>query len=68
MMRPASESSLARGCTTLSLEMVMECVPVRTADSAMVIDEEKCTGGLGPAETGGRMEWRLEDILLESFF
>lgn len=46
--------------------MVMRFVPVRRADSAMVMEEEKWTGGLGPAETAGRMEWRLEDIFAKS--
>lgn len=46
--------------------MVMRFVPVRSADSAMVMEEENWTGGLGPAETAGRMEWRLEDIFAKS--
>lgn len=66
VMRPARESSLARGWMTDSEEMVMRFVPVRRADSAMVMEEEKWTGGLGPAETAGRMEWRLEDIFAKS--
>lgn len=36
--------------------------PVRRAESAMVMEDENCTGGLGPAwEIGGRMEFRLLD-------
>lgn len=40
--------------------MVMRCVPVRDAWSAIVIEEEREVGGLGPA--GSREERLLEDM------
>jgi hypothetical protein len=46
--------------------MVIECVPVRDASLGIVREEEKVTGGLGPAE--GATDWRLleeEDIFVE---
>lgn len=45
------------------------CVPVRIADSAMMSEEEKRTGALGPESfRGGRIEWRLfEDDMATVF-
>src|SRR3569833_602772 len=63
---PRLESSRARGCTTLSDEMVMGNMPATRAESAMVMLEEKLTGALGPADgpAEGIIEWRLLDIVL----
>lgn len=59
---PPKESSFARGWTTLSELIVMGFEPVRRAESAMVMEDENWTGGLGPAwEMGGRIECRLAD-------
>jgi hypothetical protein len=47
---------------TDSEETEMGWEPVRIAESATRIDEEKDTGALGPAwEMGGRIECRLEE-------
>ena len=39
--------------------------PVRRAESAMMIDEEKLTGALGPDGALGTIDWRLllDDIV-----
>jgi hypothetical protein len=52
--------------------MVTGFVPVRTASSAIVTEEEKETGGLGPDEAcGGTVDVRFvavaEDIVLTVF-
>lgn len=63
---PASDSMRARGWTRLSVRRVMRCTPDRMADSAMIMEEEKRTGALGPASLrGGRMEWRLFAVEVE---
>jgi len=49
--------------------IIMECVPVRIALSAITRVEESFTGAFGPCcATGGNMELRLleEDILIEN--
>lgn len=63
--RPLEESSLARGWTTDSELMLMVWWPVRRAESAMMIDEEKLTGALGPDGALGTIDWRLllDDIV-----
>lgn len=44
---------------------LMVWLPVKMAVSAMVIEEEKLTGAFGPAWILGRMDRRLEDIVLD---
>lgn len=61
---PPRDSRRARGWITDSDAIVIGFEPVRTAESAIVIDDENCTGGFGPAWIGGNMEWRLEDDIV----
>jgi hypothetical protein len=62
-MLPLFDSKRARGWTTVSDCIVMECVPCRIALSDMVSEDEKFTGGLGPLRSmAGRIECLLEDI------
>ena len=56
---PLAESSFARGCTTDSELIFIVWLPVNNAESAIVIDEEKLTGALGPDCTRGRTDCRL---------
>lgn len=67
--RPFDESSRARGCTTDSELMLMVWWPASSAESAIMMDEEKFTGALGPEGARGRIDCRLlEDIVKRSWF
>ena len=61
VIRPLEESSFARGWTTDSELMLIVWFPVRSAESAIIMDCEKLTGALGPEWTRGTMDWRLDD-------
>jgi len=57
-----AEDNLVRGCITVLEPILMGCVPVRDAFSAITRLEEREVGGLG---AGGIVEVRLlEDIVL----
>lgn len=62
VMLPPKDSRRARGWITVSEPIATGYVPVRTASSAIVTEEEKETGGLGPA----RLVARLMFVLLLS--
>jgi hypothetical protein len=64
VIRPWDESSFARGWTTDSELILIVEVPVSCAESAMVMEDEKLTGALGPAWTRGRTDCRLLDDMI----